>query len=313
MEESHGSDVFDSSIDQSPLLIVEDASSSSNDSSCEMTFDATNPQHIPTWFNPYSSTRIYFNDLSGYFTTKFLCWLAIHNCFITGGSYTIVTTLSLPLFKDMEIDASLTQMYMCMINLPFSMKPVIGVASDLFPICGYNKRYTVLIGIFIGVAGCCSLLWVVPDTLNNAKEAEWIVLCFAAVSYQRAASSSSGEGKYSELMNLHPQSGSSIASFNSGWYFVGCILVQSFVGPLCDQRNFHILYWIVLFLCLIPLVPTLLGWIPEKKRFNDDPGIVPVCSQFLLFDKGTFQSKRVAFLVISLCGLSAPSLAIITT
>lgn len=318
MNESQGP--FDSSIDQSPLLIPEDTSSSSDDYDYDApptqhapTYMSSSTQHTPAWHNPYSSTKIYFSDLSGYFTTKFLCWLAINNCFITGGSYTILTALSLPLFKDLGIDASLNQMYMCMINLPWAMKPFVGVASDLFPICGYNKRYSALIGIIIGVAGCCSLLWLVPDTLNNAKEAEWIVLCFAAVSYQAAALSSSGDGKYSELINLHPQSGSSIVSFNSGWYFLGCILAQSFVGLLSDKGYFHILYWIVLFLSLIPLLPTLLGWIPENKRVKNDPGMVPVCGQFLLFDKGTFQSKRVAFLVITLCGLSAPSLMVITT
>jgi MFS family permease len=273
----------------------------------------SSPPTIPTWYKPYSSTKIYFSDLSGYFTAKFLCWLAINNCFITGGSYTIVTALSLPLFKDLGIDASLNQMYMCMINLPWAMKPFIGVASDIFPICGYNKQYSALIGIIIGVAGCCSLLWVVPDTLNNAKEAEWIVLCIAAVSYQAAALSSSGEGKYSELMNLHPQSGSSIISFNSGWYFLGCILAQAFVGPLSDKGYFHILYWIVLFLCLIPLLPTLLGWIPEKKQSKEDPGMISLCGQLIMFDNGSFQRKRVAFLVITLCGLSAPSLAFIAT
>jgi hypothetical protein len=200
-----------------------------------------------------------------------------------------------------------------MINLPWAMKPFIAVTSDLFPICGYNKRYSALIGIIIGVAGCCSLLWVVPDTLNNAKEAEWIVLCFAAVSYQAAALSNSGKGKHSELMNLHPQSGSSIVSFNSGWYFLGCILAKAFVGPLSDKGYFHILYWIVLFLCLIPLLPTLLGWIPEKKRSKEDPGMISLCGQLIMFDNGSFQSKRVAFLVITLCGLSAPSLAFIAT
>jgi hypothetical protein len=160
MKESQGpdADVFDSSIDQSPLLIVEDTSSSSEDASSEMNYDASPTQHSPTWHNLYSSTKIYFSDLSGYFTAKFLCWLAINNCFITGGSYTIVTALSLPLFKDLGIDASLNQMYKCMINLPWAMKPFIGVASDLFPICGYNKRYSALIGIIIGVTGCCSLL-----------------------------------------------------------------------------------------------------------------------------------------------------------
>jgi multisubunit Na+/H+ antiporter MnhB subunit len=133
------------------------------------------------------------------------------------------------------------------------------------------------------------------------------------VTYQAAALSSSGEGKYSELMNLHPQSGSSIVSFNSGWYFLGCILAQAFVGPLSDKGYFHILYWIVLFLCLMPLLPTLLGWIPEKKRSKKDPGMISLCGQLIMFDNGSFQSKRVAFLVITLCGLSAPSLAFIAT
>jgi hypothetical protein len=58
MKESQGPDVFDSSIDQSPLLIVEDTSSSSDDASCEMNYDASPNQHTPTWQNPYSSTKI---------------------------------------------------------------------------------------------------------------------------------------------------------------------------------------------------------------------------------------------------------------
>ena len=41
--------------------------------------------------------------------------------------------------------------------------------------------------------------------------------------------------------------------------------------------------------------------------------MISLCGQLIMFDNGSFQSKRVAFLVITLCGLSAPSLAFIAT
>ena len=36
---------------------------------------------------------------------------------------------------------------------PWAMKPFIGVASDLFPIMGYNKKFFALYSILIGLAG----------------------------------------------------------------------------------------------------------------------------------------------------------------
>jgi len=155
------------------------------------------------------------------------------------------------------------------------MKPFIGVASDLMPIRGYNKRYFALYSILIGLIGCSVLLGMYPNSssVDQAKEdgtvqnlADIIVLCFTAVSYEAATLDILGEGKYAELMRLHPESGSSIISFKFGWSLLGGIFTQAYVGPLSDAGYFHILFWMALALSLTPFYPTFAVWIPEKLR-----------------------------------------------
>mgnify|MGYP006160112711 CR=1 FL=1 len=58
---------------------------------------------MPTWRHPYISTKSYFRELSGYFTANFLSWLAVNNCLVSGGAFTLVMAVSLPL-KAGEVD-----------------------------------------------------------------------------------------------------------------------------------------------------------------------------------------------------------------
>ena len=108
----------------------------------------------------------------------------------------------------------------------------------------------------------------------------------------------------------------------------------------------------MLFFSLTPFYPTLAGWIPEKIRTIREPGMVKLCGG-CLFDKGapcvqwvsvvqsrppcssalstyfdqdlsyyfifhltsaeSFQERMAPFIVITLCGLSAPLLAAVAT
>lgn len=340
-------------IDPSPLISSRDGDSSTQSTDDDMTYESYNQELInsqgsekpttiaansnsneddphtltpPTWhdtfFHPFSSTKQFFSDLSSFFSWQFLSWMAIQQCFISGGVFALVMSLGLPLFKELGIDASRQQLYMTLIFAPWAMKPFIGVASDLFPIRGYNKRYFALYSILIGLVGCCVLLGLYqsgsaegaiaagPDAVRNF--ADWIVICFTAVSYEAATLDILGEGKYSELMRKYPESGSSIISFKFGWSLLGTIIIQSFVGPMSDAGYFHVLFWIALMLSITPFYPTLMGWIPEKKRTKDEPGMTKLCA-CCLFDKGSFQEKKTPFLIITACGLAAPIMAAVTT
>jgi hypothetical protein len=340
-------------IDPSPLISFRDGDNSTQSTDDDMTYESYNQELIntqgsekpttiaansnsneddphtltpPTWhdtfFHPFSSTKQFFSDLSSFFSWQFLSWMAIQQCFISGGVFALVMSLGLPLFKELGIDASRQQLYMTLIFAPWAMKPFIGVASDLFPIRGYNKRYFALYSILIGLVGCCVLLGLYqsgsaegaiaagPDAVRNF--ADWIVICFTAVSYEAATLDILGEGKYSELMRKYPESGSSIISFKFGWSLLGTIIITSFVGPMSDAGYFHVLFWIALMLSITPFYPTLMGWIPEKKRTKDEPGMTKLCA-CCLFDKGSFQEKKTPFLIITACGLAAPIMAAVTT
>jgi hypothetical protein len=269
-----------------------------------------------------SSTGSFISDLMVTFSWRFLSWLAIDQCCISGGAYALVQAVSLPLFKGLGIDASRQQLYTSMMLSPWAMKPFIGVASDLFTIQGYNKRYFALNSILVGLIGFLLLLGIYHSGIvgsaieqgASATEhlADVIVMCFAAMSFQASTMDILGEGKYAELMYLHPESGSSLIIFKYGCRLLGMIITQSYVGPLSDAGYFNVLIWIALALSLTPFYPTLFGWLPEKLKTDDEPGLVKLCSG-CLFDRGSFEERKAPFIVITLCGLSAPLLAAVTT
>ena len=188
------------------------------------------------------------------------------------------------------------------------MKPFIGVASDLFPLGGYNKRYIAAFSILIGLLGCSILLGVYhSNSTELAKEegatavqnfADVVVICFTFISFEASTLDILGEGKYSELMRVYPESGSSIISFKFGWALLGAMVTTACVGPLSDAGYFHILFWMALALSVTPLYPTIAGWIPEKKRSASEPGVTNLspCSkrECCLFDKAIFEEKRVS-------------------
>ncbi len=270
----------------------------------------------------YSSTGSFFSELADSFSWRFLSWLAIDQFCISGGMYALVQAAALPLFKGMGINASRQQMYTSMMMSPWAMKPFIGITSDLFTIQGYNKRYIALYSILVGLVGSVLLLGIYHlGLVESAMQqgalavehlADMIVICFTAMSFQTSTMDILGEGKYAELMHLHPESGSSFITFKYGCRLLGMIITQSYVGPLSDAGYFNVLIWFGLALSLTPFYPTLFGWIPEKERTDDEPGLVKLCSG-CLFDRGSFEEKKTPFIVITLCGLSAPLLAAVTT
>ena len=303
------------SIDTSPL--VKDHDDSDNSSP----IPHTPPRWASAWQHPCSSTKLYFSELSEIFSGKFLSWLAINNCFISGGLFTLVTSMCLPLFKVLGVSAAQQQLYLSIINTPWAMKPCIGVASDLFPIMGYKKHYAAFFSILIGFAGCSALLWIFPsrdiamqDSQRSSNAlADLITLSFTAVAYQGSVLSVLGEGMYAELMkNSDSGQGSSIVSFRYGCLFLGSTVAQSLVGPLCDAMHFRELFWFAVVSSLMPLLPTLAGWIPEKKQNVEDYGMIKLCGNLLLFDRGTFQKKKAPFIVITLCGLAVPLLTFVS-
>ncbi|KAL3804068.1 hypothetical protein HJC23_006459 [Cyclotella cryptica] len=230
-------------VDNSPLL---------NDD-CDTDANGGPPGSMHPWHNPTCSCQKYFSDLSSSFTPTFLAWMAMVQLCVSGGARRLTMVMSLPLFKGLGIDASRKQLYMAVMYSPFAMKALIGVLSDLVPVCGYNKRYYAVLSILVGVL-CSSFLLgangYVRDAMSHGQAAarvlcDFIIVCFTGIAFQDATLDILNEGKYSELMRISPQSGSSIITFKEGFYALGAIFTQSYVGPLSDSDQWDVLFWIL--------------------------------------------------------------------
>ena len=244
-----------------------------------------------------------------------------YNCFVIGGTIDLQLAMSLPLFKALGISASRLQLYISMQHAPWAMNSIVGVMSDLFPLFGYHKRYLASLANLIGIAGCSALLVIssktdiatLDTTSPNQTLADCIVICLIAVNYTAMVGNVVGWGKAAELMRLHPQTGSSIVSFGNWWRLIGKLIGQSLAGVLAFGGYFKVFFVLLLSFSLIPLLPTLFGWIPEEKRTKNDPGMISLCGQWLLFDKKALEGKETMFIFITISGLFAPVLAFITT
>lgn len=301
-------------IDDSPLLDDDGDAFTNEESPRSMQGD------LLSWRSPICATQTYFSNLSSFFSSKFLAWIAVVQLCVSGGARRLTMVVSLPLFKGLGIDASRKQLYMALMYSPFAMKALIGVLSDLFPVRGYNKRYYAVISILVGVLSSSFLLGAsgyVRDTISNSQDVsrilcDFIIVCFTGISFEDATLDILNEGKYSELMRISPQSGSSIITYKEGLFTLGSIFTQSYVGPLADSHQWDVLFWILVVLTLMPLYPVLTGWLPENKRSADDAGMVQTCPG-LLFDSRSFHRRRVSFLIIALSAFAAPLASVVTT
>jgi hypothetical protein len=315
-------------IDPSPLMSYEERDASSANTTLTDFQNAANlnnqndVHNARSWRHPIVSTHAFLSHLSSSFSWQFLAWLGIDHLTMNGGIMPLLWSVSLPLFKELGIDASRQQLYTTMMTSPFALKPFIGAASDLFPIWGYNKRYLAICSVLIGFLGCSAVLAIYHSgaasiavfhgPLAVERLADLIVICFFAMSLEVANLDVLAEGTFSGLMRRHPESGSSIISFRTGIGCAGAILTKCYVGPLSDAGDFLAIFCIAIVLSVAPFWPTLRGWLPEMKRSADENGMVKLCPG-VMFQRGLFQKKKTPFIAIAVSGLAAPIVSAVTT
>lgn len=227
------------------------------------------------------------------FTLKFILLLFITQCFIKGIVFVIFVNGVFPMLKEMGIGASTIQTYGALAMTPWTLKPLIGVVSDLVAILGYHKRIWMLISIVVGIIG--SVMMVVE--IHNVIA---IVFFLVMVHFEIAITDLLMEGQYAEMMRKNPQTGSDIVTLSTGFQQFGFIIGMCFIGPLADLKMFRVSNIIGLSLCVTPIIPILIGWLPEKKRIN-----APV----VLLDTMRLRRDWKIVMVVALTGISAPAMA----
>lgn len=88
----------------------------------------------------------------------------------------VIGSAYLPIFKELVgLDASTQQIYSILSMLPYTLKPLIGVLSDLIPIAGYHKKYWLLQAMIFGCLGSSYLA--LSTTTTKDEDGTVILLC----------------------------------------------------------------------------------------------------------------------------------------
>ena len=133
--------------------------------------------------------------------------------------------------KTLKIDGSACQTMMVISSTPWAIKGSIGVLADAYPLFGYHKASYILVAAVIGSIGLFGLA-----TFPVTSAALSAILLFA-VNLEIATSDLLCEGKYAELMQTKPRTGSTMVSYVWGCFQIGSLVAAMFVGPVADHYD----------------------------------------------------------------------------
>jgi len=244
---------------------------------------------------PIELATRYFKRLYEICQWKFLAYLLISQFIIKGLMYKMVMGSMLPVFKNLGMDASELQIYMTIAMSPWTLKPLIGLVSDLISIWHYHKRFWLVQGILTGIVG--SLLMFPVGTLPKL-----LILCYMLVNYEMAVVDLLVEGKYAEKMQENPETGSDIITFVNGLQALGGVAAMALIGVLSDLQLYSVMFLLIALSSVTPLVPSILGWIPEPRVES---------RRCIAFEVETFTQNRGMFIVIGFTGFAGPVVALL--
>jgi folate/biopterin transporter len=192
---------------------------------------------------------------------NFAALLAINYFFGKGYGYNVGLPALLPIFKDLGLGVSQYQKYYTVAQIGWSIKPLLGVLSDLRPILGFHKRWYLMLSCFVGLV---SLIAVQLFPQAPSSGAGVALFCFGFQA-SLAMLDLLCEGAYTRKMAEHPKSGSSVVTWVWLWYTFAQIIAACVEGPMADHVAPRLILLTALpgFLFLIP--PVLRGWLPEQK------------------------------------------------
>ncbi|EPY18551.1 pteridine transporter [Strigomonas culicis] len=187
------------------------------------------------WFAaaPYLRRVPLFGRTTTTFGPRFTLALGMGYLLSKGAAGNIINLSRQPIMMNgYGIDAAEYQRLSSMYAMGWSVKAFVAVITDLFPCCGYTKRWYLTASAVMGSAFALAyaLLPAQPSSANAA--AAFIFLtCFSKANVDILS-----EGLYSRLMRRVPKVGPALVSWVWACTFAGTVVSASMMGPLSDAK-----------------------------------------------------------------------------
>lgn len=195
----------------------------------------------------------------------------------------------LPIFKSyLGLGAKQLQIFTFIVLSPWSIKPLIGLCSDMLIIGGMHKRFWLIFSLGIGClsSGLLFLSFALHSPLG-------ISLCFFGINLQIATFDLLSEGAYSALVRDNRELGSDVSALTQSYERIGGIIGSLCLGLLADHQLYNVIFALLCVFCTAPLLA--IRWMPEER--------VPECCGK---DLTIWNEQRGMVLVIGFMALATP-------
>lgn len=219
---------------------------------------------VETIASPFTSTHRWVNrlrDAVGWRLVAFIgsCHFGLKGCLLG-----LVGHAGLPYAqKILKLTAQESQRYGIVAMFPWSIKPIIGMISDVQPLGGYNKRYYMFGASLLGAAAVTYLAGATlgPDHASTLT----YVAALVAINLQVSVVDLLTEGKYTEAMGKVPEVSSDVVSLV--WLVLtwGGLLATAISFFVLPTKNYRLLFWCAAPFSLQAVFTSFFGVLPEER------------------------------------------------
>jgi hypothetical protein len=195
------------------------------------------------------------------------------------------------LFRDLGVDAVRMQTLKAVAVTPWSIKPLMGVCSDLFPLFGRHKLPYITLSTLAALLAYFTVVVIQPGEVLTT-------LCLFFMFMQVMVVDLLTEAKYAEKLKEHPDHGPDLMSFVWGGIFAISILSYIVVGLVIEHMHVRWCYGFAMPLAAVMYFPVRHNWI----------GDAAVSDSWFSFQRVKFNAEK--HLILLSVGVGCSSLLI---
>jgi folate/biopterin transporter len=213
---------------------------------------------------PVYDLRSFVGGLQHHFGWQLLAILFVSQHISKGFVRDFTGAASTYIMKDYAVPAGHMGVYGGVIGLPWALKPVLGMLSDLCPIGGYAKAPYIVFSALVGTIALAVL-----GSMRSELKIEQVVMLLFCVSLYVSTVDLLTEATYAKSLRTKPAQGPNLISFVWGGMCVAGVFATLCSGYILSHGSPWTLYTLGALPASFILLPTMFGWLQEK-RLNEE-------------------------------------------
>jgi len=247
----------------------------------------------------------WIDTLSHQFGYRIMVLLAATEHILKGFVYTFTSQALSFVFASYGVNASQMQILTGIVTLPWAMKPIFGMMSDLFPIWGFKKMPYMFVSSIYGVASMLAI-GLLPDGFMSVN---MLVACLILSQIQFSICYLLSEAAYAEKIQDCPKYGPSLVSYVWGGLTFMSLIAVALSGQIIAESP-RLTFTIAAAIASIVFLPVMANYLGESRMSEKE--IQLERNRILQQREACILSvvMLVANVVLTYCGMAFESVAL---